>query len=76
MRQRDHRRVAKRYTEQVATNDHTCGICGRRGLVVTRSRARRRGADWLNPRFDPGARTYEKCPDCGVRYRIEDGHRV
>ena len=73
---RDHRDVASRFTEQIGTTERTCDICGHAGLLVTRSRARRRGAARVNPRFDPEERTYELCPECGVRYRVEDGQRV
>ena len=68
--------MGTRFTERVGSNDHTCDICGHRGMVLTRSGARRRGADRLNPRFDPQTRTYENCPECGVRYLIEHGQRV
>jgi len=68
--------VGKRFSERVGSNDHACDICGHRGMVLTRSGAQRRGADRLNPRFDSEIRSYENCPECGVRYRIEDGQRV
>jgi hypothetical protein len=45
-------------------------------LVVIESRAVRRGAAWLNPRFDPAVRTYELCPSCGAKHHLKAGQRI
>jgi hypothetical protein len=45
-------------------------------MVVIESRAVRRGADRLNPRFDPAIRTYELCRGCGAKHQLKDGQRV
>ena len=49
-----------------------CQLCGA-ATVVTQSRAVRRGAAWLNPRWDPEIRVYELCRSCGAKLEIA-GH--
>jgi hypothetical protein len=45
-------------------------------MTIMESRAVRRGADLLNPRFDPAIRTYELCAACGTKHHIRDGQRI
>ena len=66
----------RRRTRRLGSVDRACDICGHAGLVITESRAVRRGAALLKPGWNAHPRTYEVCPGCGVRYRIEDGVRV
>ena len=68
--------MEQRRTRQLGSVDKACDICGHPGLVVTESRAVRRGVDLLNPTWNASPRTYEVCPGCGVRYRTQDGVRV
>ncbi len=49
----------------------TCSLCGHRGLALTESRFLRRGLDRLRPGFDPDARVYELCGDCGAKHAVE-----
>jgi hypothetical protein len=49
---------------------------GAPGLVLERSRNRRRGLDLINPFFDPQERTYRVCPTCGARHRLIDGQPI
>ena len=69
-------RVDQRRTRRIGPIDKACDICGHAGLVLTESRAVRRGAALLNPAWKAQPRSYELCPHCGVRYRLEDGQRV
>lgn len=60
----------------IGVSTEPCGICGGGNVVAMRSRAVRRGAAWLDPRWDPAPRTHDLCRDCGAKHRTEDGRRV
>ncbi len=44
-------------------------MCGA-ATVVTESRAVRRGAAWLNPKWNPEVRVHELCRSCGAKLEI------
>jgi hypothetical protein len=51
-------------------------MCAGVGLIIIESRAVRRGADRLNPRFHPAIRIYELCRGCGAKHHLKDGQRA
>ncbi|MGY1604666.1 hypothetical protein [Geodermatophilus sp. SYSU D00815] len=56
----------------MARLDHPCGLCGSHDVVLTESRAVRRGPDRLDPAFRPGTRVHELCRRCGAKTLIAD----
>ncbi len=68
--------VRERRTTQIGISTEPCGLCGSTKVVAMKSRAVRRGAALLNPRWDAATRTYDLCRDCGAKHRTEDGRRV
>ncbi|TQN37965.1 hypothetical protein FHU33_4642 [Blastococcus colisei] len=68
--------VRQRRASQIGVSEQPCGVCGSANVVAMTSRAVRRGASWVNPRFDPAPRTHDLCRDCGAKHRTENGVRV
>jgi len=68
--------VRQRRATRVGVSREPCGVCGSTNVVAMRSRAVRRGADWLNPTWDPAPRTHDLCRDCGAKHRTENGERI
>jgi hypothetical protein len=68
--------VNERIREKVREEPDECGLCGHAGLVIERSRYRRRGFARLNPVWDPAERTYRVCPACQARHRLIDGQPI
>jgi hypothetical protein len=61
----------RRRKRSIGRRDRPCGMCGERGMTVTESRAVRRGAAWLNPRWDAAVRVYARCDSCGARHDVD-----
>ena len=51
--------------------DRPCGLCDAFVVVLTETRAVRRGLAWLNPAWNADARLYELCPSCGAKRPLE-----
>ena len=68
--------MAQRVRQRVGTSDAECGVCGGHPLHLIESRGTRPVLAWLNHRWDPQVRSYEYCPSCGAKYRLENGRRV
>lgn len=68
--------VRQRRVDQLGVSTEPCGVCGSANVVAMRSRAVRRGAAWVNPRFDPAPRTYDLCRDYGAERRTENDMRI
>ncbi len=68
--------MAQRVRQRVGTSDAECGVCGGHPLHLIESRGTRPVLAWLNLRWDPQVRSYEYCPSCGAKYRLENGRRV
>ena len=49
----------------------TCGLCGHRGLVLSKSRLVHRGFSRLSLRFDGQPRMYELCESCGAKHAVD-----
>jgi hypothetical protein len=45
-------------------------------MTIIESRAVRRGADRLNPLFDPAIKRYELCRACGTKHPLQEHDRV
>ena len=71
-----HAEVTQRVRQQMGIRAGRCGICGADGLTVVESRRVRRGMAVLDPRWDPGVRTYELCGSCGAKRYLEDDEAV
>jgi hypothetical protein len=65
-----------RRRREIGRSIRLCGVCTGAEMVVIESRAVRRGAARLNPRFDPAIRTYELCRRCGAKHHLKDGERT
>jgi hypothetical protein len=64
----------RRRRTTVGPADRPCELCGG-DAVLTESRAVRRGAEWLNPRWRASVRVYELCGSCGAKTYLEDVRR-
>jgi|tagenome__1003787_1003787.scaffolds.fasta_scaffold20688126_2 hypothetical protein len=65
-----------RQRRQIGRSDRACGVCAAVGMTIIESRAVRRGADRLNPLFDPAIKRYELCRACGTKHPLQEHDRV
>lgn len=68
--------MIQRIRKQVDVDGAPCGLCGHEGLLIERSRNRRRGVAWVNPWWKAQERTYRVCPECRARHRLIDGQPI